>query len=192
MTSHLQHLLDRVHEAGASLSVNGDKLRVSTTAPMAPELVGELRQNKPAILDHLRGDADNGARPPRLVVAVEVPPGGPGEWVQGVARLLAMPHPRAWPEARWATLHHDALAFLRQHGAEAARLAWDMLDVFGIHPKKPLARYDSMGLVPMLGGRAVIEIGETWAVIESDRGQRMTWRKHPAPAERILIWESAT
>ena len=56
MTSHLQQLLDRVQEAGASLSVNGDKLRVATTAPMPTELVDELRQAKPQILNHLRGD----------------------------------------------------------------------------------------------------------------------------------------
>ena len=74
MTSHLQHLLDRVHEAGASLSVNGDKLRVATTAPMAPELVDELRAAKPQILNHLRGDVDQDARPPGLIVAIEVPP----------------------------------------------------------------------------------------------------------------------
>ena len=56
MTSHLHDLVERVQEAGASLSVNGDKLRVRTTAPMPDELVEELRQAKPALLEHLRGD----------------------------------------------------------------------------------------------------------------------------------------
>ena len=58
MTAPLQNLLDRVQDAGAKLSVNGDKLRVETTAPMPPELVEELRQAKPALLRHLnRWDA---------------------------------------------------------------------------------------------------------------------------------------
>ena len=56
MTGHLNQLLDKVAEAGASLSIHGDKLRVKTTAPMAADLVDELRQAKPDLLRHLRGD----------------------------------------------------------------------------------------------------------------------------------------
>ena len=56
MTVPLHDLLDRVHQAGASVSANGDKLRVETTAPLSDELVSELREAKPALLQHLRGD----------------------------------------------------------------------------------------------------------------------------------------
>ena len=49
-----------------------------------------------------------------------------------------------------------------------------------------------MGLVPLLEGRAVVELGEASAVIEDSRGQRMTFRKHPAPAERVLVWDMTT
>ena len=53
MTMQLHDLINRVQEAGASLSVNGDKLRVATTATLSDELIAELRAAKPALLKHL-------------------------------------------------------------------------------------------------------------------------------------------
>ena len=66
MTAPLQNLLERVQDAGAKLSVNGDKLRVETIAPMPPELVEELRQAKPALLQHLANAKPAGYRTYRL------------------------------------------------------------------------------------------------------------------------------
>ena len=54
MMANLHDLLERVQEAGANLSVNGDKLRVRTTAPLPDELVNQLRQAKPQLLEYLR------------------------------------------------------------------------------------------------------------------------------------------
>ncbi len=36
------------------MSANGDKLRVEITAPLSDELVSELREAKPDLLEHLR------------------------------------------------------------------------------------------------------------------------------------------
>ena len=56
MTAHLHELLDRIQAAGVNLSINGTKLHVRTKTPMPDDLVEELRQAKPALLEHLRGD----------------------------------------------------------------------------------------------------------------------------------------
>ena len=90
---------------------------------------------------------------------------------------------------RWRLLRADASRFLREHGAEAARLGWGTLALFSVHPKAPRARLDCMGLVPMLGGALVVEIDETSAAVEDAKGRRLTYRKHPAPAARVAVWE---
>ena len=116
MTAPLLDLVERVQEAGASLSVNGNKLRVKTTAPMPDELVEVLRQAKPALLTYLRGSS--------------APDPGPGAdaatW-------------RDWYEERAAIRQYDA----HYSQADAERLAfeesvcrWHLLN-----GKAPDARY---------------------------------------------------
>ena len=79
---------------------------------------------------------------PRITRAVllQVPDGVPEDWVQGVADLLVMPPHPAWTEEAWKTLQEDALAFLRQWAAQAHRLGWEALDLFGVHPTAPVTR----------------------------------------------------
>ena len=184
MTAPLQNLLERVQDAGAKLSVNGDKLRVETTAPMPPDLVEELRQAKPALLQHFAE-----AKPGGTIVALAIPPGCPAEWVMGVATLLAMRRPRAWPEALWPQLREDAFGFMRDHGATASELGWAVLDIFGACPRAPLRRLDAMGLVAILDGRAVVELRPEYAVILLDDGRHLNFTKPTAPGMGVLIWE---
>ena len=122
-------------------------------------------------------------------VILAVPPGCPEDWCQGVADLLARVRPVAWPETEWRLLREDAFVFLRDRGAEAVRLGWDVLDLFGVDPRAPLARYDAMGLAVLLRGRRVVELHHDRAVIEDHQGQRTSFTRHPAPTARVLIWE---
>ena len=123
------------------------------------------------------------------VAAVEVPPGVPGAWCQGIAKLLLKPAPRGWTDERWRMLRDDACRFIREHGAEAARFGWTELDIFSCHPEVPLARHDCAGLVLLIQGCTVVEIDETSAAIEDAKGRRLTYRRHPAPGERVPVWE---
>ena len=120
MTAHVHDLLDRVHQAGARLSLNGDKLRVTTTGPLPDELVEKLKAAKPELIDML---TEPDTQPGTNVVLLAVPDGVPAAWVQGVAYLLSMARPAAWPENQWKLLREDSFAFLRDHGANAARSA---------------------------------------------------------------------
>ncbi len=190
MTAHAQHLLDQVHEAGGRLLMNGDKLRVEAPAPLPDELVERLKTAKPDLIDMLaRREPEADARPGANVVLLSVPPGVPDAWAQGVADLLAMGRPAPWPENRWAELREDAFAFLRDHGADASRLGWDVLDLFGVDRRAPLARYDAMGFVLLLHGRRVVELHADKAVIEDHQGQRTSFARCPAPPSRLAVWE---
>ncbi len=123
-------------------------------------------------------------------VLLVVPDGVPEGWVQGVGDLLVMqPHPD-WKEDDWRTLQEDALRFIREWADQAHRLGWEAEDLFGVHPTKPTVRFDCMGLVPLLRGRAVLAITEDSAAIRTASGGSLTFRKRAVmPAERCLVWE---
>ena len=190
MTVHAQDLMARLQAAGGRLSIEDGQVFDEASAPLPDELVEQLRAAKPALIDMLgRNDVEPGARPGANVILLAVPPGGPGQWAQGVADLLAMALPVRWPGDRWTLLREDAFGFLRDHGAEAARLGWDLLDIFAVDPRAPVARYDAMGLVPLLHGRRVVELHHHRAVIENHGNKNTTFTRHPVPATRVAVWE---
>ncbi len=111
-------------------------------------------------------------------------------WVQGLADLLAMPSHPDWPEPGWKILQEDALVFLTNWAAQARRLDWDALDLFGVHADAPHARLDGMGLVPLLSGRPVVALTEDSAAISAASGGTLMFRRHrSSPPGRCLIWE---
>jgi hypothetical protein len=123
-------------------------------------------------------------------VLLQVPGGVPHDWAQGVADLLAMPAHPDWPEPKWKTLREDAIGFLKDWAAQAYRLGWDGLDLFGVHTEAPLARLDGMGLVPLLGGRLVVALTEDSAAIKAESGGTLTFlRRREWPPGRCLVWE---
>ncbi len=85
----------------------------------------------------------------------------------------------------------DALRFLNEWAGQAHRLDWDALDLFGAHSTAPAARFDCMGLVPLLNGRPVLALTDDSAAIKAASGGSLTFRRRAAPpVERCLVWES--
>ena len=142
-----------------------------------------------AALGTLAGVSSEKSRITRAVL-VEVPDGVPEDWVQGVGDLMVMlPHPD-WTEDGWKTLREDALRFIQEWAGQARRLGWEVADLFGVHPTKPRARFDCMGLVPLLKGRPVLAITDDSAAIRSVSGGTLTFRGGGAVAvARCLVWE---
>ena len=124
---------------------------------------------------------------------VAVPAAVPAEWVQGVARLAAMPCPARFPGARWTLVVGDAEAFLDGWGAVARRLGWPAWELFGCHRREPWGRIQGMGLVLLLKGNEIAAMTPSEAVIRTGTGARQTYRCKLAdpllPAERCLVWE---
>ncbi len=119
-----------------------------------------------------------------------VPDGVPEAWVQGVGDLMVAPAHPGWKEDDWRTLQEDARRFLREWAGQAHRLGWEALDLFGVHPTKPTVRFDCMGLVPLLRGRAVLAITEDSAAIRTASGGSLTFRRRASPTvERCLLWK---
>ncbi len=160
-----------------------DLARTATTSSFCPDRsyeINELNEKSPL---------ETHGQILRAVLLV-VPDGVPEEWVQGVCDLMVMPPHADWKEGDWHTLQEDALRFLQKWAGQARRLGWEALDLFGVHPTAPTARFDCMGLVPLLRGRAVLALTDDSAAIKAASGGSLTFRKRASPpAERCLIWE---
>ena len=136
-----------------------------------------------------QGETRGAAAASTKIVLLAVPPGVAETWVQGVADLLAMSRPASCPAGRWQALREDSYTFLRDHAARAYGLGWTALDLFGVHPAKPWARLDTMGLVPLLNGARVTALSDTEAVTEKPSGARLTFRRRgQTPDEVCLVW----
>ncbi len=179
-------LIRTVEQAGGHLEPDGDGLVVEAPKPLPESIMTELRAHKAEVIDFL-------TRPVARVVLLHSPIGVPGEWVQGVANLLAMARPASCPAAKWQVLREDSYTFLRDHAARAHGLGWTALDLFGVHRTRPWVRFDVMGLVPLLAAAKVVTLSEGQAVIEKPNGARLTFRRRAdAPNEACLIWELET
>ena len=114
----------------------------------------------------------------------------PSEW-QAVWEELKRSEPPSWASAeRWRELVADAESFLAAWGKTADRLGWTTLDLFGVHPTAPAARFDVMGLIPILRGWSVCVLNEKTATIECKSGAKLTFYP-PTGAGAVLITESA-
>lgn len=66
--------------------------------------------------------------------------------------------------------------------------SWSDINLFGVHPRAPLARYDAMGLLLLVRGREVIELHADHARIGSAGRSTLTYQKKIS-AEAVPVWE---
>lgn len=114
--------------------------------------------------------------------------GVPRDWAEGVARLQRLPCPRGIDPERWRQVIDDARRFIERRAVEAAARGWETTDIFGVHPLKPAARTDCMGLVWLLRGREVIEITAETARIGLPTGAVHTYSRR-ARTETVPMWQ---
>lgn len=61
-------------------------------------------------------------------------------------------------------------------------LARTAADVFGVHPVAPGARYDSIGLVPLINGGDIVSVSPRSAIIKTkSTGASLTYLQTPQP-----------
>ena len=112
----------------------------------------------------------------------------PVEWRSILERLLR-DAPPAWTSSSWwSEVGMDAAAFLHKWGAASHTLGWTAHNLFGVHPVAPRARFDVMGLIPMLRGRAVTTLIQDGAVIRSRLGADLVYRRKP-DSQAVLLTE---
>ena len=94
-----------------------------------------------------------------------------------------------FPSARWATLRRDVDGFLASPwAAEAERLGWTELDLFGVNAGRPYVRIDGLGLVPALDGCKIVELSANVAILQTPGGVRQSYRRKADQAGRVPVW----
>jgi hypothetical protein len=113
----------------------------------------------------------------------------PSEWIEGLTQLEASAKLAGMVPLERLRLVEDARRFLADWGTKAAQLGWTTEDVFGLHRLAPNARYDAMGLVPLLHGRKVVSIAANRATIRTPSGGTLTYYRHPPHNDAVAAWE---
>jgi hypothetical protein len=125
---------------------------------------------------------------PDLPTLVALYPGVPREWVEGFQRLECDNPASGFSNSQWSLLIRSGSAFLEQWAPKAAELGWTDIDLFGVHPTAPAARFDVMGLVPIINGGEVVAITERSATIRSPGGSRLVYMRRTTGG-RVCLWE---
>jgi hypothetical protein len=116
--------------------------------------------------------------------------GIPDDWKAGYARLHVMPCPAAVSPDRWNQIIATGGALLAQWCTQLAGMGWTTADLFGAHPKAPLARYDCAGLVLLLPGCQIIAVTADQVKLRTRTGAIQTFYRSTSNAScRVLLWE---
>jgi hypothetical protein len=117
--------------------------------------------------------------------------GVPRRWAEGYAALSTMPRPTGFAPERWQRIVDAVGVFLDRWAAEAIRCGWSDLDVFGVDPDRPDARFDAMGLVLLLDRREIVSIDERGVdLITSPDHVHQRYYRRPRPVGTVLLWDS--
>ncbi len=113
----------------------------------------------------------------------------PRPWAEGFARLSVSRSPVGFAEARWRQLLDDGGRFLDRWAEVAVAHGWSATDVFGVCPQAPAARYEGMGLVALILGGEVIEVGTDRAIIRSMGGGCLTYYLRRPRPDSVAVWD---
>jgi hypothetical protein len=204
-------VLKAARDAGVSVRIDGNELLLEAPKRPSEQLLIELSRSKAEIHALLGGKQPTAGaqRNPgsssnvdtlggehvdfeERAALIEDGTGALREWAEGFARLNLAGRPTAFSKAQWEQLLDDAGRFLDDGWAvKTAKAGWSVLDVFGVHPLAPNARYDAMGLIPLIRGGALVDIRSDRAVIKSRSGNNLTFYLRRDSAEAVALWDLA-
>jgi hypothetical protein len=177
-------ILQAARAARVEVQVDGGDLLLKAPACPPDELLRELARNKAGIIRLLQRQ-ERGAYPDN--VALLTLSNLPAEWL-GLSTLSSAEPAEGFSAARWQQILGDAARFVDEWGEQAVRLGWHVVDVFGVHVRAPSARYDGMGLVPMLRGGNVVALNANRATIRMPSGADLSYLRLPCQ-DAVPIWD---
>ena len=187
-------ILQQAKQAGLEITVAGDRLKLRSPRKPSVDLLAALNERKHELIGLLMDAApaatvhsDESGFEERAAL-IEDGTGVPREWAEGFARLDLTNRPPKFTQDRWQSLIDDGGRFLDRWGAEAASLGWQAEDVFGVHPVVPSARYDLMGLVPLIGGGEVVAVTSDRATIRRGTGAELAYLRQAVDGA-VAVWD---
>jgi hypothetical protein len=184
------NLLREVHEAGGSVQLAGERLRLSASTPLPDDLRTRLCQHKAEIVALLSGTepANDAASEPLVALSA---PGLPQEIADGVRAILAAESAPGVPPQRWPQVQRDAARLVEGGWVhQALALGWTVADLFGCDQRAPWYRLDRAGLVLLTGGHELVELTAHAAALRTRTGSVLRFRRRPpARPPVILLWD---
>ena len=189
MTEVALDLLREVSEAGGTVRLEGDILRLSAPEPLPDELRARLRQHKAEIVALLSPEPANEVAPEGPTVQSVA--GLPQEIADGVRAILSADRARGIPPQRWPQVQHDAARLVQGGWLERAlALGWSAADLFGCDQRAPWHRLDRAGLVLLTGEHEIVELTEEVAALRTSTGSVLRFRRRPAATPPVaLLWD---
>jgi len=185
-------VLKEAQAAGVLIQVDGSDLVLDAQICPPEPLLRELANNKADIIRLLGGSGPSDAQTlfDERAVLVEEGAGVPREWAEGFARLDVSRRPDGFSQRQWEQIVSDGGRFLDHGWAErAVAIGWSAVDVFGVHPLAPSARYDGMGLVPLISGGQVVDIKPDRATIMTPSEETLVYYLRRESRIAIPLWD---
>ena len=193
MTTVAIALIQAVHAAGGTITLDGSHLQLEAPAPLPEPLRASLRQHKPALVAFLAEQAANANVPAAPLPDVPGPwsAGIPDEVARGIITMAGASAPEGIPARDWPTIVADTLAFVDSgQAARAFALGWSAADLFGCDQRAPWHRLDRAGLMLLVGGRQIPEITTGHVALRHRDGSVLRFRRRPKPHEPpvAMLW----
>ena len=179
--------------AGVAVALGANELLLEASSappPLITEAVYRYRGEIADLLRHRHEHAHERLRRDHAAGRASPRKRPPPNWAEALARLSLTPRPEGFGRKQWDQILSDAEQFVEDWGEKAAALEWRFLDVFGVHVRAPAARYDGMGLVPLIRGGEIVALDGHRATIRMPTGSELTYLKRPKQ-DAVAIWELA-
>ena len=109
------------------------------------------------------------------------PSSAPKGWLDAYGAMRTMAIPEGFSSDRWRRV------FMGSWAAEAARLGWSDLDVFGCRATQPDRRFDCMGLVLLLDGCEIVGIDAQGADLSTRGDVRQRFQRRQMPPDTVPL-----
>jgi TubC N-terminal docking domain len=176
-----------VSEAGGTVRLEGDVLRLSAPEPLPDELRARLRQHKAKIVALLSAaELANDTAPVAQSVGAPLP-----EIADGVHAILSAAGARGISPQRWPRVRRDAARLVEGGWLERGlALGWTGADLFGCDRRAPWHRLDRAGLLLLTGGHEIVELSADDAALRTSTGPVLRYRRRPPARPPVaLLWE---
>jgi hypothetical protein len=177
-----------VSEAGGTIRLEGDMLRLSAPQPLPDDLRARVRQHKAEIVALLAAAELAGDDAPAPVANDQ---GLPAEMLDGLRAILAAEGARGIPPSRWPQIQRDTRQLVEGGWTRRAlALSWTAADLFGCDQWAPWYRLDRSGLVLSIGGHEIVELHSVVATLRARTGSVLRYRRRPpAKPPVVLLWQ---
>jgi hypothetical protein len=187
-------LLREVSDAGGTIRLEGQTLRLSVPQPVPDHLRARLRQHKVEIVALLAATMPGDDLTPTRVEEEQAYQDLPAEVANGIGAILAADSARGVPPNRWPQIQCDTRHLVERRWLHATLdLGWTTADLFGCDQRAPWHRLDRSGLVLLMGGHEIIELTSDVATIRTRTGSVLRHRRRPLAKPPVaLLWDVLT